>query len=233
MNFTEDLVSSLNKEFGTGDPEKVLKWASQNLGESIIATSSFQTQSVPLLHLISLHFPALEICFLDTGFHFQETYHFVSELREKLSLNILTLRPELNAKKFVKKYGKVYESDPQKCCYLNKVEPLREALVRRTGWISGVRRDQTQVRQSHEVFSLQADGKLKICPILNWTQAMIDNYISDFGLPKHPLFSKGYRSIGCQPCTVAWDGSQDLRSGRWKGSAKTECGLHNYYKKNK
>jgi phosphoadenosine phosphosulfate reductase len=116
--------------------------------------------------------------------------------------------------------------DPNLCCFLHKVQPMQKALKDLKAWISGIRRDQTPTRAKARILELQEDGLLKINPLLNWTKADIDAYIKQHDLPVHPLLEKGYRSIGCAPCTIAVGQNDDERAGRWVGRGKTECGLH-------
>ncbi|HRQ25124.1 MAG TPA: phosphoadenylyl-sulfate reductase, partial [Anaerolineales bacterium] len=112
------------------------------------------------------------------------------------------------------------------CCFLHKVQPMQMALKDVKAWITGIRRDQTSVRAHAKILELQEDGLLKINPLLNWTKPDIQRYIQEFNLPPHPLYEKGYRSVGCAPCTIAIGVNDDERAGRWAGRGKVECGLH-------
>lgn len=217
----------LNERFARSDAGEILKWSQETFGSALVATSSFQTQSLPLLHLISVYAPTLRLCFLDTGFHFPETLEYVATLRERLGLHVEVLRPLLDHEAFLAKYGELYGKDPSLCCYLNKVEPMTRALSGVSAWISGVRQDQTSMRASLGLFNRQPNGILKICPMVNWSAEEVDDYIRFHDLPVHPLFPKGYRSIGCAPCTRPVAEGDDPRTGRWSGQSKTECGLHN------
>jgi phosphoadenosine phosphosulfate reductase len=116
--------------------------------------------------------------------------------------------------------------DPNLCCYLHKVQPMQSALKGYKAWITGIRRDQTAVRAKANFLELQGDGLLKINPLLNWTKADVNRYIEEHNLPRHPLYEKGYRSVGCAPCTIAIGVNDDERAGRWAGRGKVECGLH-------
>jgi len=116
--------------------------------------------------------------------------------------------------------------DPNLCCYMHKVQPMQKALKGYKAWVSGIRRDQTAVRAHAKFLELQEDDLLKVNPLLNWTKKDIQNYIEENQLPKHPLYEKGYRSIGCSPCTIAIGVNDDERAGRWAGRGKVECGLH-------
>lgn len=206
--------------------EEVLRWAWEAFGSRAAATSSFQTQSVPLLHLISEQVPELPILFLDTGFHFPETLEFRDELARTLDLNVRSLEPRLGHDGFRKRHGKLHQRDPDLCCYLNKVEPLEDAMEDYDLWVSGIRRDQTQARSDASVLEREGEGTLKVCPMLEWTSRDIFDYIQEHDLPVHPLFEEGYLSIGCAPCTQAPANGNGERSGRWAESDKTECGLH-------
>ena len=116
--------------------------------------------------------------------------------------------------------------DPNLCCYLHKVQPMQKALKDIKAWISGIRRDQTSVRATAKFLELQEDGLLKINPLLNWKKADVQAYMEEHNLPVHPLYEKGYKSVGCAPCTIAIGVNDDERAGRWAGKGKVECGLH-------
>ena len=224
-------LEDIEKQFEKKGVEFMLKWIWDTYGSKAIATSSFQTQSLPLLHLISRMTPKMEIVFLDTGYHFEETYEYVKKLRELLSLNILMVQPEMGHQEFKKNYAGLYSTDPESCCRINKVEPLEGVMRDRQAWVSGIRRDQSTTRMNAPLFHRQENGQLKISPMIHWTGKDVEKYIQAHELPVHPLLACGYKSIGCWPCTKAVGDSDNYRSGRWFGSSKTECGLHNYYKK--
>jgi phosphoadenosine phosphosulfate reductase len=195
-------------------------------GKSIFITSSFQTQSVPLLHLISKIDNSIPVIFLDTGFLFPETYTFRNQLEKLFSLNIIDVRSQIGLAMQVNPQSGImlYSSNPDQCCYINKVLPLKDILDRYDVWINGVRRDQTKVRQKMTEEEISNDGDIVYHPFLDWSQADIDKYIDIFKLPKHPLNDKGYTSIGCEPCTVKT--ASNGRGNRWEGQKKTECGIH-------
>ncbi len=219
-------IDELNARLEDESAEYILEWTWNNFNPKVAATSSFQTQSVPLLHIISNTIPDLQILFLDTGFHFSETLSFRDRLIEDFSLNVTNLTARMGHDGFRQQYGNLYKNDPDLCCYINKVEPLQRAKEDLDAWISGIRRDQTENRSDTPVISKQNDGTFKICPMVNWTKSDIDNYISENGLPTHPLSDEGYVSIGCAPCTRPAEGTENERAGRWAGLDKTECGIH-------
>lgn len=205
---------------------EIIYWAAKTFRKKLAITSSLQTQSLPLLHLVSRICPTNPIFFLDTGFHFEETLEYKKKLIRELGLNIVTLKPMVGHQEFLKRYGKLYSKNPNMCCYLNKVEPLQRALKDYNAWLSGIRRDQTKERENTPVISLDNDSIYKICPMVEWTEKNIEEYILKFDLPRHPLGAYGYRSIGCAPCTKPTALSENPRKGRWSNSGKTECGLH-------
>lgn len=203
-----------------------LKWALDKFGDDLVVTSSFQSQSVPLLHMISKTIPDVDIVFLDTGFHFPETLNFKGELTERFGLNVIDVMNKMGHSSFKQEYGQLYKKDPDQCCYINKVEPLERALSNYQAWITGIRSDQTEERKKADYIQRLDNGITKICPILDWNNDDIWTYVQIHELPEHPLLEQGYLSVGCAPCTQpTQDG--DARSGRWKGKGKSECGLHN------
>ena len=198
-------------------------------GLKIFTTSSFQSHSIPLLHILKGIYPDIPVYFLNTGFHFPETQIFKETVRKELNLNILDLTSPVSKLMQRDGSGKFhYASNPEFCCYLNKILPLEPILRENDVWIAGVRASQNKNRAS---FSFEEKGKfntLRYHPILDWTTKEIWQYSKEFNLPKHPLDDKGYVSIGCEPCTQRFDLSKmdSVRDGRWAGLNKSECGLH-------
>lgn len=219
-------LKRLNARFERASAEEILTWAWATFAPEIAASSSFQTQSVPLLHLISRVCPAMPIIFVDTGFHFPETLAFRDRLRALYDLNVVVVHPSVSKAELLRTYGEVlYRRDPDLCCHINKVMPMREAMVGRRAWISGVRRDQTDTRQAMRILE-QRDDLLRVHPLLSWTGDDVAAYRAAHDLPAHPLQQEGYRSIGCAPCTRPVFIAEDSRAGRWADSEKRECGLH-------
>jgi len=206
--------------------EQLEKYRSQGL--KVFASSSFQTQSVPLLHLLSIADNSIPIYFLNTGFHFPESLMFKEELTELLGLNVMDIKSDVPKIQQRNENGRMlYTSDPDYCCYLNKVQPMEPVLKEFDVWISGVRADQSAHRMKMKAESEAQFGKLRYHPMLDWTSKMVYKYIKDHNLPKHPLEEKGYFSIGCQPCTKKIEiAVEDERDSRWFGMNKTECGIH-------
>jgi phosphoadenosine phosphosulfate reductase len=219
-------LERINARLETAHPQEILAWAWNNFAPELAATSSFQTQSVPLLHMIASVTPGLTVLFLDTGFHFPETLAFRDRLVREFGLHVRVLAPEMSHDGFRHQHGDLYRQNPDLCCYINKVEPLARAKRELRAWISGIRRDQTATRQATPVVAREPGGTVKICPLAGWTRREVWQYLHEHGLPEHPLLAQGYLSVGCAPCTRPVDADDDERAGRWTGHDKLECGLH-------
>ncbi len=209
---------SLIKQYIEGYKEKGLK---------LFSTSSFQTHSVVLLHILSRIDNTIPIYFINTGFHFPETIIYRDQVANLLNLNLIDLHS--NTSKHMQKdaSGKLlFTSDPDFCCHLNKVQPLDSVLADFDIWINGVRADQSDVRKRMKVEQPAPHGTMRFHPMLDWNSRMISQYLKEHKLPKHPLEASGYFSIGCEPCTRKFDAEMIEREGRWYGLKKTECGLH-------
>lgn len=192
----------------------------------IMITSSFQTHSLPLLHISTRAIKDLPVIFIDTGFHFAETYAFRDQIVRDWDLNLINVRAKTSKHQQVNEDGQfLYTSDTEYCCHINKVEPLNGCLQDYDIWIAGLRRDQTKFRSGLDYFEKQKSGITKYHPILDWNSKMIYEYRKLYNLPAHPLEEKGFFSIGCFPCTQSVL-NENERGGRWAGSNKTECGIH-------
>ncbi|GAB4496346.1 MAG: hypothetical protein OHK003_01100 [Anaerolineales bacterium] len=220
-------IERRSEEFETKTPQEIIQWAVNAFGNELAMSSSFQTQSMPLLHMALQITPDMPVFFIDTGYHFWETLMFREWLAKEWQINVIDLYRDPRWDVFMLQNIRTLPvEDPNLCCYLHKVQPMQKALQGVKAWISGIRRDQTAVRAHARILELQADGLLKVNPLLNWTKADISQYAKEHNLPVHPLYSKGYRSIGCAPCTIAVGADVDERAGRWAGRRKVECGLH-------
>lgn len=220
-------IERLNIDFASKSPLEILDWSWRIFNPTIIASSSFQSQSVVLLHMIAQACPDMEVIFLDTGYHFPETLRFRDLLQKELGINIKTVYPDPEAKKYLEDdIRPPYRRDPDLCCRINKVEPMKQALSGMQAWVTGIRRDQTSNRKEIDIIEKQKSGIYKINPLAHWTKKEVWNYIDRHNLPTHPLFSEGYLSIGCAPCTRRVSDGEDERAGRWDGTEKNECGLH-------
>lgn len=196
-------------------------------GLRLFSTSSFQTNSVPLLHILSKLAPEVPVYFLNTGFLFPETLTFRDELASAFGLTVRSVYAAVPRSQQLGPDGRfLFASDPDACCHLNKVAPMEPVLAAHDVWINGVRASQSETRAKMAELQPIADGKLRYHPMLGWTSRMVYHYLEQHHLPRHPLEDAGYQSIGCQPCTRRWTSDLDDRGGRWQGLKKSECGLH-------
>ena len=207
----------------------VLKWSYEQYGEEIVYACSFGIEGIVLVDLISKVKPDATIVFLDTDVHFKETYETIDRVKEKYpQLNIIMKKPKLTLEEQAAEYGdKLWETNPNQCCQIRKLTPLNEVLSDSKAWISGLRHEQSETRK-HVQF-INRDEKfqsIKICPLIHWTWKDVWRYVTKHDLPYNPLHDQGYPSIGCSHCTKPAFDMNDLRSGRWQGTGKTECGLH-------
>jgi phosphoadenosine phosphosulfate reductase len=206
----------------------VLKWTYQTYQNDVVYACSFGAEGMVLIDLISKIKKDARIIFLDTDLHFKETYDLIAKVKLRYpSLKIELIKPALTLNEQTKWYGEeLWKHNPDLCCQLRKITPLKNALKDVKAWISGVRRDQSLNRQY--INYINKDDKfqnIKICPLIYWTWDEIWAYINLNKLPYNELHDKNYPSIGCAPCTSPATG-QNLRSGRWVNHDKTECGLH-------
>ncbi len=207
----------------------VLKWAFQEYGDEIVYACSFGAEGIVLIDLIHKVKKNAKIIFLDTGLHFSETYELIEKVKERYpTLQIRLKKPIMTLSQQEKWYGEeLWKHNPNLCCHMRKVVPLREALNDVKAWISGLRREQSPTRSlTNYINRDEKFHKIKICPLIHWTWDDIMTYIHLNKLPYNPLHDKGYPSIGCATCTKAIKNTVDSRSGRWSDHSKTECGLH-------
>ncbi|MCI5075617.1 phosphoadenylyl-sulfate reductase [Oricola sp.] len=193
----------------------------------VAVVSSFGAESAVLLHLVAEANPATPVIFLDTRMHFEETLRYRDELASRFGLTELRLiSPSGDAIREKDPYGRLHLTNADACCAFRKTQVLSEALKEFDGWVSGRKRFQAVTREEVNIFERAADGKLKINPLAHWTKSDIDAHFTAFDLPQHPLVAHGYPSIGCAACTSRVEEGEDARAGRWRGSDKTECGIH-------
>jgi phosphoadenosine phosphosulfate reductase len=207
--------------------EDCLLWAYDRFGDKLCLTCSWQKQSSVLVHMVSelgIDIPVIE---LDTALFFRETYETRERLVERYGLELI--RPEVIsvAEQHKQEGPNLWESNPDRCCHVRKVEPLERALKEYDAWISGIRREQSLTRKdaARVEFSERYDV-WKIQPLVDWDAKRVDAYIHVNEIPYNPLHDAGYPSIGCIPCTRPVSREQDERAGRWADSDKIECGIH-------
>lgn len=227
------LYMEADRELSEAPPERILQWVGENFGKRAGISCSFGGPGgVVLAHMASQFAPESKILFVDTGFLFPETYALRDRLEAEWGLRVVTAEPDLSPSKQEELYGpRLWERDPGLCCHLRKVEPMAKLLAQVDCWVTALRRDQSPTRagvrrfELHEVSPLHS--VLKVNPLADWSGADVWNYVHERGLPYNPLLDDGYPSLGCIYCTARADGP-DERAGRWKGTSKTECGLHTF-----
>jgi phosphoadenosine phosphosulfate reductase len=212
----------------TGSAESVLA----NHPESrVCLTCSFQAEDIIVLDLLRERLPNIPVLFLETGYHFPETYEFRDKLAKEWHLNLVNVVPRKTVAQQEAEFGILYHEEPTRCCQLRKVEPLLEALEPYEIWFTGLRREQSPTRKNLKKVEQHRlpVGKtlLKVSPLADWTWGQVWEHISGKGLSYLPQYDQGYLSIGCQPCTAIPDDPHNPRSGRWSGK-KLECGIHTF-----
>jgi phosphoadenosine phosphosulfate reductase len=193
-------------------------------------TSSFQTECMVLVHMLIAEKPDIPVLFLDTGYHFAETYKYRDEMTARYGLKLTNLMPKQTVAEQEALFGILNQTDPSRCCGFRKVEPLFAGLEDYDLWFTALRRDQSPTRANlKEVddFKLPTGKALtKISPLAGWTNQDVWAYLKEHGIPALPLYDLGYTSIGCEPCTRPPADPDNPRSGRWAGNNKLECGIH-------
>ncbi|MEZ5873899.1 MAG: phosphoadenylyl-sulfate reductase [Hyphomicrobiales bacterium] len=197
----------------------------QRFGKAVLV-SSFGTESAVLLHMVSRIDPGFPVFFLDTNKLFGETLDYNRKLADRFGLTaVRRIQPDPQKLAQEDPHGRLWNLDADACCHLRKTEPLDAALNGFEAWITGRKRYQGTTRASLAAVEF-VDGRFKVNPLVNWQKHDIEAYFAEHDLPRHPLESRGFASIGCLPCTDRVVAGDDVRAGRWRGRAKTECGIH-------
>lgn len=209
--------------------EELIEQALAEAAGTECVTCSFQSECVVLVDLLRLRRPRIPVLFLDTGYHFAETCVYRDQLAAAWNLNLIRLQPALSTSEQESRFGILYNTQPDRCCALRKVEPLFAALENYGTWFAGLRREQSKSRaelKPADDFRLPSGTRLrKISPLADWSTRDVWQYMQGRAIPELPLYARGYTSIGCQPCTSLPLDPNDPRSGRWSGK-KLECGIH-------
>ncbi len=218
---------ALNRSFTY--PEDILRWAVESYEQRIAVVTSFQVTGIVTLHMLNQLGASVDVLTLATGLLFPETYALMDDLQARFGFNLIRVKPQLSVEQQAEQYGDaLWTRDPDSCCAMRKVAPLKESLTGYEAWITGLRHDQSKMRSSLPAVSWdKRNENVKVCPFIDWTEEMVWTYIRAYDLPYNALHDKGYPSIGCAPCTQAVQGeTDDLRAGRWINHAKSECGIH-------
>ncbi len=203
----------------------VQHYAQNNM--KMFTSSSFQTHSMVLLHILSESTLDIPVYFINTGYHFPETISYKEQISELFGIKVIDLFPQTPKNMQKDSVGRLlFTSDPDYCCYLNKTQPMEKILQTHDIWINGVRGEQNQFRGALNVEETAPYDSLRFHPMLDWNSKEVFAYINEYNIPRHPLDKQGYLSIGCEPCTHKRHPDIDERDARWYGLNKTECGLH-------
>jgi phosphoadenosine phosphosulfate reductase len=224
----KDGVERIHQLVEQWNPEDLLRWAFVTFGGYVEIASGFGPEGVVLIDIAAKVQPAFRIFTLDTDFLFPETYSLMERIEKRYGLRVERLKSTLTPEDQERSHGPaLWGRDPDACCNLRKVEPLREKLSQLRAWVTSIRRDQTPTRAA--ALKVEWDAKfhlVKINPLADWSSGKVWRYIHDHDLPYNVLHDQGYPSIGCTHCTRSVQPGEDERAGRWSGFRKTECGLH-------
>jgi len=220
-------LSRTEAEIESLPAEEILRWASEEFGERLSLSCSWQKQSSVLVHMVADLGLDVDVIELDTHLFFKETYETRERLVDRYGLSLIQPQIITVAEQHKREGPNLWESNPDRCCHIRKVEPLIEVLRPYDAWVSGIRRDQSPSRATaSKVERSERYGVWKIQPLADWSEQDVWAYIMANDIPYNPLHDAGYRSIGCMPCTRPTRPDEEERAGRWAGSDKLECGIH-------
>ncbi|MFC2061382.1 phosphoadenylyl-sulfate reductase [Elusimicrobiota bacterium] len=217
-------IKQQNLQFLIDVTNNLLNWAYENYKEKVFVTTAFGANGIVMLDFIKKELP---VYFIDTGYHFDETLE-AKEHYKKKDFNILEVGSEVRGSEQI-----LEEMGTDICCWINKVEPMKRIMKEKEGylWITAISRSQADTRKNISILELQENNIIKLSPMLYWKEDEVWNYIKDKKLFYNRLYDKGYKSIGCRPCTTPVKDGEDSRAGRWRDCSKEECGLHTDFEK--
>jgi phosphoadenosine phosphosulfate reductase len=227
-------LDALNKRFNTAYPKEILRWCVENIPTGLVQTSAFNVDDMVITDILYRDLKPttpVPVLFLDTLYHFPQTLELVAKAKEIYHLDLQTYKTlEADSRDaFAAKYGEaLWDTDITQFHHITKIEPLQRGLAElgTVGWITGRRRDQAVTRADMPVFELDKEGRLKLNPLANWTRKESWAYVFEHDVIYNPLHDQGYPSIGDEPITTPVGEGEDERAGRWRGTGKTECGIH-------
>lgn len=223
-----DELRRLSDRFEDAWPDEILEWAFDTFGTDAAMATGFGPSGVALMHFVSRINRDATIFYLDTDLLFPETHDLKRRLADRLGLTFTRVHSGLSLQDQARDEGpNLWRTNPDRCCFLRKVQPLRRFLASREAWITGIRRDQSPTRERIGIVTWdEANSLVKINPLANWTESQIWKYLDINDLPYNKLHDRGYPSLGCIPCTSPVREDDDPRAGRWQGHDKLECGIH-------
>lgn len=226
--FLPSQVETLNQQFAHQSTDDLLAWSLSQFGDKLAMATGFGISGIVLMHMISKLQPKTTVFYLQTDLLFPETMKLKDELAERLDIEFTEVHSGLRLDHQALQYGpSLWRTDPDLCCHLRKVEPLRQFLSGKEAWITGLRRDQSASRANIEKISWDGTNQLmKLAPLADWSREDVWDYIQIHELPYNALHDKGYPSLGCTVCTRKVLAGAKERDGRWADQEKTECGIH-------
>jgi phosphoadenosine phosphosulfate reductase len=221
-------VGKWNEEMSGKSPQEVVEWAHQQFGEQVVLACSFGAEDIALVDMYCQITKSPRIFYLDTDLHFQETYETRDRLQDHYKITFIQMKSAITLEEQAKIHGaELWKRDPNLCCNLRKVEPLKQILKKNQAWITGIRRQQSPTRANAQKIEWDQNFEMvKVNPLVHWSTKDVWNYVRANDVPYNPLHDQNYPSIGCSVCTKPVAPGEDSRSGRWAGFTKTECGLH-------
>lgn len=225
-------LEQLNQRFDTAHPKTILAWCVENIPTGLVQTSAFNVDDLVMTDILYRDLKQrVPVIFLDTLYHFPQTLELVAKAKELYNLDLRTYKtPEVDTREaFAAKFGDaLWDQDIEKFHHITKIEPLQRGLaeLNTVAWLTGRRRDQATTRATMPVFEVDAKQRLKINPLASWTRKESWAYVFEHNLIYNPLHDQGYPSIGDEPITTKVGEGEDERAGRWRGTGKTECGIH-------
>jgi phosphoadenosine phosphosulfate reductase len=225
---SDEELRAISDDFESAAPETILRWALDEFGDDVAIATGFGVEGCVLIDAVARVDNNARIFYLDTDLLFPDTYALIEQLTARYGVRFERRATRLSLDAQAEIYGeKLWERDPSECCRLRKVEPLKQMLSGLGAWVTAIRRDQTEARRTAGIVERDKKfGLVKINPLAAWSSRDVWNYIVQHKVPYNSLYESGYSSIGCAPCTSLVQIGEDPRAGRWRGIAKTECGLH-------
>ncbi|HXM35466.1 MAG TPA: phosphoadenylyl-sulfate reductase [Pyrinomonadaceae bacterium] len=230
---TDEELDAISDEFEKVRPEVILRWAIDQFGQEVALATGFGAEGCVLVSMLADIDTRARIFYLDTDLLFPETYALRDQLEARYGVRFEQRATGLSLAAQAARHGeRLWERRPDECCRLRKVEPLRETLAGLHAWITAIRREQSPTRAATGIVERDAQfGLIKINPLASWSSQDIRDFIVEHDVPSNPLHEQGYGSIGCVPCTTPVQIGEDPRAGRWRGTSKTECGIHQWQTK--
>jgi len=224
----DEELEAVSGRFEQAPPEAVLRWAVEEFGPDVALATGFGAEGCVLVSMLSSISPGTRVFYLDTDLLFPETYALRDQLERRYGVRFERRASKLSLSEQAAEHGEqLWARRPDLCCHLRKVEPLKEMLGGLRAWVTAIRRDQSPARARVRVVERDEKfGLIKINPLAGWSSRDVWNYVAKYDVPYNPLHDHGYASIGCAPCTTPVQIGEDPRAGRWRGTQKTECGLH-------